>query len=56
MGKGTRVVMVHEGRAGVRLGPPLKWAGGKRWLVPRMAELWRARAEDGCSVNVSTWH
>lgn len=21
--------------------PPLKWAGGKRWLVPRLAELWR---------------
>ena len=23
------------------LNPPLKWAGGKRWLVPRMRELWR---------------
>ena len=20
--------------------PPLKWAGGKRWLVPRLRELW----------------
>lgn len=22
------------------LTPPLKWAGGKRWLVPRLARLW----------------
>ena len=22
--------------------PPLKWAGGKRWLVPHLAELWTA--------------
>jgi len=22
--------------------PPLKWAGGKRWLVPYLAELWTA--------------
>lgn len=21
--------------------PPLKWAGGKRWLVPHLAELWK---------------
>ncbi|MGH9874131.1 MAG: DNA adenine methylase [Pyrinomonadaceae bacterium] len=21
--------------------PPLKWAGGKRWLVPHLAELWQ---------------
>lgn len=25
--------------------PPLKWAGGKRWLVPRLRELWAAHAE-----------
>ena len=27
------------GTAGSR--PPLKWAGGKRWLVPHLAPLWR---------------
>src|SRR5271154_6385849 len=24
--------------------PPLKWAGGKRWLVPYLARLWRPHA------------
>lgn len=23
------------------LGPPLKWAGGKRWQIPHLARLWR---------------
>ena len=26
------------------LRPPLKWAGGKRWLVPHLEPLWRAQA------------
>lgn len=26
------------------LTPPLKWAGGKRWLVPRLAEIWQAHS------------
>jgi len=27
------------------LRPPLKWAGGKRWLVPRLRELWQPLRE-----------
>jgi DNA adenine methylase len=27
-----------------RLRPPLKWAGGKRWLAPHLEPLWRAQA------------
>ena len=27
-----------------RLRPPLKWAGGKRWLAPRLEALWREHA------------
>ncbi len=27
------------------LTPPLKWAGGKRWLVPRLLELWRGHED-----------
>jgi len=22
------------------LTPPLKWAGGKRWLLPKLKEIW----------------
>jgi DNA adenine methylase len=28
-----------------RLRPPLKWAGGKRWLVPLLRPLWEAQNE-----------
>lgn len=33
-------MMVGGTAAGVRLRPPLKWAGGKRWLVPYLKPLW----------------
>lgn len=25
--------------------PPLKWAGGKRWLIPNLTDLWRRHAQ-----------
>lgn len=28
-----------------RLRPPLKWAGGKRWLVPHLAPLWAKHSD-----------
>ena len=34
----TAVVEAVESRANPK--PPLKWAGGKRWLVPLLARLW----------------
>src|SRR5262245_21000533 len=27
------------------LRPPLKWAGGKRWQVPRLQAIWASHAE-----------
>jgi DNA adenine methylase len=29
----------------VTLSPPLKWAGGKRWLVPTLTKLWKPYSE-----------
>jgi DNA adenine methylase len=36
---GQTRALPHEGGANPR--PPLKWAGGKRWLVPHLAPLWQ---------------
>lgn len=33
---------VVPGGKGAGLRPPLKWAGGKRWLVPHLRPLWNA--------------
>src|SRR5262245_14122439 len=30
------------------LRPPLKWAGGKRWLVPHLAPIWKPFAKRRC--------
>jgi DNA adenine methylase len=51
----TRAIDGRPARAGAAAGaadtidggamrPPLKWAGGKRWLVPHLAPLWRSCA------------
>jgi DNA adenine methylase len=29
---------------GIPVRPPLKWAGGKRWLIPYLSELWATHA------------
>jgi DNA adenine methylase len=32
-------------RAGAELGPPLKWAGGKRWQLPHLRPLWAGHSD-----------
>jgi len=34
--------MAQTAVSGTGARPPLKWAGGKRWQVPRLREIWRA--------------
>lgn len=41
-GKGTSALTANKRAPSLR--PPLKWAGGKRWLAPRLEPLWRAQA------------
>jgi len=35
------MIAIDEAAPGQALSPPLKWAGGKRWLVPALLDLWR---------------
>jgi len=46
MKEAMRAVALKAGRRGVvKPGPVLKWAGGKRWLVPHLQRLWAAHQE-----------
>ena len=40
-GEGTMAAVAAFRAQVVPVRPPLKWAGGKRWLVPHLAELWK---------------
>ena len=40
---GSSEASPRTGSAAPALRPPLKWAGGKRWLVPHLLPLWRAQ-------------
>ncbi len=37
----TRLVAPKDNEIRVTLPPPLKWAGGKRWLVPYLQPIWK---------------
>lgn len=41
MASPKRVRHICPGDSAERLRPPLKWAGGKRWLVPHLLPIWR---------------
>jgi DNA adenine methylase len=43
MARAAQSVAQSQGQVAT-LRPPLKWAGGKRWLAPHLQPLWRAHA------------
>ena len=43
-GTAHRIVNADTGEKPEGFRPPLKWAGGKRWLVPHLLPWWRPRA------------
>jgi DNA adenine methylase len=38
------VTLANSKSVQTRAAPPLKWAGGKRWLVPRLERLWQSHS------------
>jgi DNA adenine methylase len=40
--EGAMAVVADLGGAPIPVRPPLKWAGGKRWLVPHLAGVWKS--------------
>src|SRR4051812_9493317 len=40
----ARALQKPSADEGLPLRPPLKWAGGKRWLLPTLFEIWPAHA------------
>src|SRR5689334_1905270 len=41
----TSAVILPFSEYSSNLRPPLKWAGGKRWLVPHLDKLWRRHSD-----------
>ena len=44
-GEGAMAGLVDLWGRKIPVRPPLKWAGGKRWLVPYLAELWKGHQD-----------
>ena len=42
---GDMAIVLDEAASPQTLTPPLKWAGGKRWLVPHLLQYWRGNEQ-----------